>query len=101
MITTAYAAHLVGTHAEANPLIRWTLDTGVLAFTLANLLAVVLVTLLFDRVIRAVRTTPTPYDRYATLGIEVWLGGIIALGLFVFANNIAVIIHAQSLIPAS
>lgn len=97
MITTTYAAYQVGVIHEANPLIRWSLLQGPAIFLGVNLAAVVLVTVLFDRVVDVLRRTPAPYDRYLAGGIEAWLGGLLAAGLLVFANNLAVIFLGQSL----
>lgn len=98
MITTMYAVHLFGVVDEANPLIRWSLLEGPLIFASLNLLALVLVTVLFDQVMRMLAATPEPFDRYLAVLIEVWLGGLLAVGLLVFANNLMVIFFESSLI---
>lgn len=100
LLTTLSAGATVGFHAEANPLIRWVIRYDLTGLVLMNLTAIVLVALLFARVTHVLRETPTPTDRYLALAIEIWLGVLLATGLFVFANNLAVIVHAQSLIPA-
>ena len=97
MITTTYAAYQVGVIHEANPLVRWSLLQGPAIFLGINLAAVVLVTVLFDRVVDILRRTPATYDGYLAAGIEAWLGGLLAAGLLVFANNLAVIFFGQSL----
>lgn len=98
MITTTYAAFAVGVVNEANPLIRWSLVQGPVAFAGVNIAAVVLVTVLFDRVMAMLRRTPAPFDRYLAAGIEAWLGGLLAAGLLLFANNLSVIFLGRSLI---
>jgi hypothetical protein len=98
MITTVYAARSVGLAGEANPLVRWSIASGPVAFGLVNLATVVVVAGLFDRVIETLQRTPAPYDRYLAGGIEAWLGGLLAAGLLVFANNLIVIFHGQSLL---
>lgn len=97
MITTTYAAYQVGVIHESNPLVRWSLLQGPAIFLGINLAAVVLVTVLFDRVVDVLCRTPAPYDGYLAAGIEAWLGGLLAAGLLVFANNLAVIFFGQSL----
>lgn len=98
MITTTYAAYRFGVVNESNPLVRWALVQGPAVFAGVNLLAVVLVTVLFDRVVELLGRTPEPYDRYLAAGIEAWLGGLLAAGLLVFANNLAVIFFGRSLL---
>ena len=98
MITTMYAARSVGLAGEANPFVRWSIAAGPLAFGVVNLVTVVVVAGLFDRVVATLQRTPAPYDRYLAGGIEAWLGGLLAAGFLVFANNLLVIFHGQSLL---
>lgn len=98
MTTTMYAAFVVGPGAEANPVIRWVLNHGLPALVAVNLVAVVLVVVMFYGLVEMLRATPDPYDQYFAVGIEVWLGGLLAAGLVVFANNLTVIVHGRSLI---
>ena len=98
MITTMYAAWYVGPAAEANPLMRWALGQGLLTLTVVNLAATVLAVGGFYLLMRLLESTSEPYDRYVSLGVEAWLGLLIAGGLFVFANNLFVIFHGRSLL---
>lgn len=98
MLTTMYAAALFGPQFEANPVIRWTLHSGPIALVSLNLIAIVSVTALFDRVIDTLERTPEPYDGVLAAGIEAWLGGLLAGGLLIFANNLTVIVYGQSLL---
>lgn len=98
MITTMYAAWHVGPAAEANPLLRWVLGQGIVTLTVVNLAATILAVGGFYWLLRLVNSTEPPYDRYVGLGVEAWLGALIAAGLFVFANNLYVIFHGRSLL---
>ena len=98
MITTVYAAHEVGIAGEANPFVRWSLASGPVVFALVNLVTVVVVAGLFDGVVGTLQRTPAPYDRYLAAGVEAWLGGLLAAGLLVFANNLSVVFHGRSLL---
>ena len=98
MITTVFAARAVGLEFEGNPLVRWSLARGPVAFAAVNLLTVVVVAGHFDRIVDLLHATPTPYDRYLAAGLEAWLGGLLAAGLIVFANNLSVIVHGRSLL---
>lgn len=98
MLTTRFAAATMGDGAEANPIIRWALGQSVLVLTGINLAATVIAVGSFYILIRLLKTTRAPYDSYLARGIELWLGGLIAVGLYIFANNLSVIIHGRSLI---
>lgn len=63
----------------------------------ANLIAVLLVDVLFYGLMEMVRLTPEPLQRPLMWGIELWLGILLAVGLSVFANNLAVIVIGRSL----
>ena len=99
VITTHHAAWYVGSAAEANPLVRWALGQGLPTVVAVNLLAAVLAVGGFSLLLRLLEATRAPYDRYFAIGLEAWLGLLIAGGLFVFANNVFVIVHGRSLIP--
>lgn len=98
LLTTLGAVAAVGIGAEANPLVAWLIGRGTVALMLANLLAVAVAGLTFSRVLTVVGMAPTPYDRYLEVGIEVWLGLLVAVGLALFANNLSVIVQGQSLL---
>lgn len=97
MTTTLYASAIVGAGAERNPVMRWLLSAGIEALVVANLAAVLLVAVFFYGLIEMLRATPDPYHRYFAAGIEAWLGGLLAAGLLIFANNLVVIFFGQSL----
>ncbi|MDZ7849607.1 MAG: hypothetical protein U5K70_01925 [Halodesulfurarchaeum sp.] len=101
MITTVYAAWYVGPAAEANPLMRWALGQGMVTVTLVNLAATVVAVGGFALLMRLLRATDPPWDRFVALGVEAWLGLLIAGGLFVFANNLTVIVYGRSLFLAA
>lgn len=98
LITTFYAASLLGPQAESNPLVRLLLMQGIETVVFANLVAVVLVAAFFYALVDLLKRTPQPYRGYFSAGIEAWLGGLLAAGLLVFANNLSVIFHGQSLL---
>lgn len=98
MITTVYAAWYVGPAAEANPLMRWALEQGLLTVTLVNLAATVIAVGGFYVLMELLQATDPPYDRYVAVSVEAWLGLLIAGGLFVFANNLTVIVYGRSLL---
>lgn len=97
MVTTIYAAAVVGPGAESNPLVRWVLRQGPTAFAATNLAAVVLAVVFFYALVEMIRSSPPPFDRYLALAVELWLGLLVAAGLAVFANNLVVIVFGWSL----
>lgn len=98
LLTTIGATLLYGTAGEANPLVARLVTRGPAAVAAANLAVVVLAAASFSGVVRAVRRTPAPYDTYLAYLVELWLGLLVAVGLFLFANNLAVIVLGDSLL---
>ena len=98
LLTTLFAARAVGAASEANPLIRWALAQGLPVVVGMNIAAIVLVAVFFYGLVEMYEYTPAPYRPYFAAGIEVWLGGLLAAGLAVFANNLAVIVLGRSLL---
>lgn len=98
MLTTIFAAAEYGPLAEANPVTRWALVRGVVALAAVNVAAVVLAVAFFYGLLEMVRETPSPYARYFAVGVEVYLGLLVSVGLAVFANNLAVIFLGGSLL---
>ncbi|MDZ7700936.1 MAG: DUF5658 family protein [Halobacteriales archaeon] len=98
LLTTLYAAAVVGIYAEANPVTRWLVARGPVALVAVNLAAVGLVGLLFYGLMELVRVTPDRLRGPFMWLIELWLGVLLAAGLAVFANNLAVIVTGRSLL---
>lgn len=99
MLTTMYAAWAVGAAAESNPVMRWALVAGVPTVVVINLAATVVAAGGFHFLMQWFERSREPYHRFWAFGIQAWLGLLIATGLFVFANNLIVILHGQSLFP--
>ncbi|WP_251342898.1 hypothetical protein [Haloplanus halophilus] len=97
LLTTLAAARLVGRGAESNPLMRWLVGRSTLVVIGAHLAVVVVVTGFFRLLLDRLRLTPPPADHYFALLIEGWLGVLVAVGLAVFANNLAVIVLGRGL----
>jgi hypothetical protein len=98
VLTTIYAASVVGLDAEANPITRWLVGQGPVVLVGVNLAAVVLIVLLFNGLMDLVRVTPAPGQAPLMRLIEIWLGLLVAVGLAVFANNLMVIVAGKSLL---
>lgn len=98
LLTTLYAAALYGSAAEANPWMRWALEQGIETLVLLNLGALVLLAVLFYGMIELTVRAPPRQRRIIALAFEVWIALVLAAGLFVFANNLSVIVLGESLI---
>ena len=98
LLTTLAAARAVGPGAEANPLVRWALDRSLSLLVAVNVAVVVLAAAFFWALMAMLRRTPAPYHRHFALVIELWLGALLAAGLFVFANNLVVVVFGASLL---
>ncbi len=98
LLTTLGATAVYGPAAEANPFVRRLLAVGPLALAVVNLVGVGIAVVSFSGVVQVLEQTPSPYDRVLSRVTELWLGGLIAVGLFLFANNLSVIVHGSSLL---
>jgi hypothetical protein len=98
MLTTLFAASVLGTAAEANPLMRWALERGLGTLLALNLAAVVFVVAFFYGLVQMLERTPERYQSEFSLVVEVWLGLLLFVGLAVFANNLSAIFLGQSLL---
>lgn len=99
LLTTLYAAAVVGVEAESNPVTAWLLGRSLPVLVGANVAAATLAALCFRGVMATYRRTPRRVRPYYGLLIEVWLGSLLAAGLGVFANNLAVVVLGRSLLP--
>lgn len=98
LLTSMYAVAAVGIEHESNPAMAWLLSRSVPVVIAAHLLAAGVLVVLFYGLAELVRETPAPYRSGLKRAIEGFLGILLAVGLFVFANNLAVIVHGRSLI---
>lgn len=98
MLTTLYASYVYGPSAEANPVMRWALQQGVGAVVGLNIVALALAALIFYGLRELIARSEPPYNHIIGRATEVWLAFLIAGGLFVFANNLLVIVAQVSLV---
>lgn len=98
LLTSVGAALEVGLQAEINPLMRWLLGIDLVAVTVVHLLVLVVAVLCFAGMMHLLGRTSNPIESRYSTAIEVWLGVLVAGGLFIFANNLSVIVHGTSLL---
>lgn len=98
LLTTMGAAIEYGIEDEVNPVMRFLLAEGPWVTAGIHLLIVIVVTVAFSGVLSVVNRAPEPHRSRLEFAVEVWLGLLIAVGLFIFANNISAIILGDSLL---
>jgi len=98
LLTTVFAVKVAGVAGEANPIVAWAFERGMGWLLGINLLALLVLVALFHGLITLARRSPEPLDDVVALSFEVWIGGLIAAGLFVFANNLVVILEGRDLV---
>lgn len=98
MITTIYAVYIFGIDSEVNPLMEWVLRQGILFLGVINLFVVFAVVGIFYLIIEIFRSSPDKYKKYYSVCIEIWMGLLVSMGLFVFSNNLLVIFFKASLV---
>lgn len=98
MVTTVLAAHQYGVHAEANPLVRWSLQQGLLVFSVVNLIAGVLAIGAFGLLLRTMKNS-TGIEFWITARMyELWVSSLIIIGIVVAVNNLLVVFTGTGLI---
>lgn len=98
LLLSLYAAELYGPAAEANPIVRWALTRDVAVLVGLNLLALVVLVALFYGFFALVDAARGGHAWMLVRSFELWIGGLLAAGLFVFANNLSVVVHGRSLL---
>lgn len=91
LLTTLVAVAQHGIGVEANPLVRWLLQQGMVALAVANLVAAVLAIGLFDATVRAVDGASGRWRGVLVHGVDAWVGLALVAGLALTANNLMVI----------
>lgn len=92
LFTTLLAVEKYGTAVEANPVMRWLLQQGLIAVTAANLLVVGLSIYLFHVAIERIRHISPSYFPMVTYAVQAWIGSLIVVGIVLVTNNLLVIL---------
>lgn len=98
LLTSLYAAAVVGVEAEANPLMASLLGEPLAVLLAVHLGVLVLAVGFFYGVMQTYVATPERFRRPYGYLIELWLGLLLAAGLWVFANNLSVIVLGDGLL---
>lgn len=98
LLTSLYAAAVVGVDAEANPVMAYLLGQPLGVLVGVHLAVAVLAVVFFYALMRTYVATPTRLQRPYGYLIEAWLGLLLAVGLWVFANNVSIIVLGAGLL---
>lgn len=98
LLTSVFAAEVVGLEHEQNPLMVWPLSEPVPVMVGVHIGVGVLASLGFWLLFRLVEHSEGKPGRVLQFLVEVYLGLLVASGLLVFANNLSVIVRGASLI---
>jgi hypothetical protein len=98
LLTSLYAAAVVGVDAEVNPLMAHLLGEPLAVLLAVHLGVVVLAVGFFYGLMRTYVATPARLRRPYGYLIELWLGLLLAVGFWVFANNLSVIVLGEGLL---
>lgn len=98
LLLTLYAAGLYGPGAEANPYVQWALTQDLAVLVGMNLLALAVLAALFYGYLELLATARGVEAWVMARSFELWVGCLVAAGLFVFANNLSVIVLGRSLL---
>ena len=97
LLTSLSAAATVGLEAESNPLMAWLLGQRLAVVVAVHLAITVAAVGLFAVLFAQARAVPRRFQRHVRVGLEAFLGGLVALGLFALANNMTVIAFGEGL----
>lgn len=97
LLTSLSAAATVGLEHEQNPLMAWLLVQHLAVVVAVHLWIAVVVVGLFAVIFAMARDVPRRLGRPVQMGIEIFLGLLVAAGLFAFANNMVVIVFGRGL----
>lgn len=98
LFTTVVATSRYGLGVESNPVMRWLLGQGLAVLVLVHVAIVFLVVFLFSRVLEGIKRASKPMDAYLETVVQVWLGLLIAAGVFVVSNNSAALFLGSSIL---
>lgn len=91
LLTTLLAVDRYGTPVEANPVMRWVLEQGLVVTVLVHLVVVVVAVWLFHVAVDAVRRVPLSDRPKLARLIDGWLGLLLLFGSALVINNLSTI----------
>jgi hypothetical protein len=98
LLTSLYAKAVVGLAAESNPLMVWLFSRPIWLVVAVHIAAGILAVVFFYALFETIREAPPRVQPLMLRMTELYLGLLVAVGLFLFANNLAVIVLGASLL---
>lgn len=98
LLTSLYAAAVVGLEHETNPLMAWLLGQSLALIVSVHIGVAILAVGGFALLFRVIERSPPRSRRVLEVMTEAYLGLLVATGLFVFANNLSVIVLGRNLL---
>ena len=92
LLTTLIAVATYGITVEANPVMRWLLQRGLLVTTAVNLVVVGVAVTLFHLAIERIKAVSPAERRVLSAGVTVWIAILIVSGSVLVLNNLLVIL---------
>lgn len=92
LLTTYAAVSKHGMVVEANPLMRYLLEQGLVVVTLVNILVVALVTGMFHLALSRIQRAPERSHRALSYTVNLWVGVLLLGGIVLVANNLLVVL---------
>lgn len=106
LLVTAIFSKRYGIEGELNPIVGLLFEIGLAYVVIANILVVIFAAICFLVLLEAFDSadgvfsvsSPEIHGRPVIVLLDVWIGLLFASGLFVFTNNVLVLLEAPSLI---
>ncbi|ELZ11629.1 hypothetical protein C479_07191 [Halovivax asiaticus JCM 14624] len=98
LLLSVLAAGTVGLGYERNPLMAWLYGQSLWIVVAGHVSALVVLAGFFHALFSIVRALPRGYRGPVALAVEIFLGGLLAAGFLLLANNVAVIVLGEGLL---
>jgi hypothetical protein len=98
LLTSLYAVEAVGIRHEQNPLMAWLLGQSLVVIVAVHVAVTILAVAGFALLFGVVERSRSRSRRILEFMTELYLGLLVAVGLFVFANNLSVIVLGRNLL---
>lgn len=92
LLTTLIAVATYGITVEANPVMRWLLQRGLLVTTVVNLIVVGVAVAMFHLAVERIRDVPPAERRVLAVGVDIWIAILIVGGGALVLNNLLIIV---------
>jgi hypothetical protein len=92
LFTTFLAITKHGTVVEANPVMRWLFEQGIVVVTVVNLFVAGLTVYMFHAALGRIRNAPPSYHSTLISVVHVWIAVLLVAGVVLTTNNLLVFV---------